>query len=168
MSRVRREWCAMLAKLVAPMDAERAAKAFVDMLPMLPADGALYNRATLDEAATCERKTAVPTFADISRVLGLAAQARLPANVRMGYTPPPPPPSTAQRATPEELERAAEIVELLKSELRAKNTIARMATEKPEPKYLTPLQQALAARQSGAIMRPDWIRILAEHDRIGR
>lgn len=88
MSQIRRQWCAMLAKLVVPMDAERAAKAFVDMLPMLPVDDTLYTRATLDAAATCERKTAVPTYADLTNVLGCAAKDRLSVSVRMGYKPP--------------------------------------------------------------------------------
>ncbi len=166
MSRVRREWCAMLAKLVAPMDAERAAKAFVDMLPMLPPDDTLYTRATLDEAATCDRKTAVPTFADISRVLGHAAKARLPADVRMGYANPQWPSLPPERPmTAEEREQAVEAVAALKAELRAKGCGAKIEDVKPEPSYLTPLQMALAARQCGAIMRPDWARALAEHDR---
>ena len=88
MSQIRRQWCAMLAKLVAPMDAETAARAFVDMLPLLPADETLYTRRTLEAAATCPRRTAVPTYEDIAATLGRAGLARLPASVRMGYKPP--------------------------------------------------------------------------------
>lgn len=88
MSQIRRQWCAMLAKLVAPMDAETAARAFVDMLPMLPADETLYTRRTLESAATCARRTAVPTYEDIANTLGRAGVARLPVSVRMGYKPP--------------------------------------------------------------------------------
>lgn len=87
MSQVKRQWCAMLAKLVAPMEPELAARAFVDMLPLLPADDSLYTRATLEATARCERRTTVPTYADISAVLGRAARERLPVAVRMGYTP---------------------------------------------------------------------------------
>lgn len=119
MSQTKRQWCAMLAKLVAPMEPERAARAFVDMLPMLPADDSLYNRQTLDDAATCERKTAVPTYADLSKVLGRAGLARLPAPVRMGYKPPAPmlePP----RASPEDYEQVSAIVRALTAELKAK------------------------------------------------
>lgn len=90
MSVVRRQWCAMLAKLVAPMEPEIAARAFVDMLPLLPTDDALYTRATLEAAACCERRTAVPNFADLAKVLGRAGLERLPVTVRMGYQPPQP------------------------------------------------------------------------------
>lgn len=90
MSVVRRQWCAMLAKLVAPMEPEIAARAFVDMLPLLPTDDTLYTRATLDAAACCDRRTAVPNFTDVSRVLGRAGLERLPVAVRMGYRPPQP------------------------------------------------------------------------------
>lgn len=90
MSQIQRQWCAMLAKLVAPMAPESAARAFVDMLPLLPADDTLYTRATLEATACCERRTAVPIFADISAVLGRAAKDRLPVAVRMGYKPCPP------------------------------------------------------------------------------
>ncbi|MDE2458600.1 MAG: hypothetical protein KGL20_05125, partial [Rhodospirillales bacterium] len=126
---------------------------------------ALYNRATLDEAATCERKTAVPTFADISRVLGLAAQARLPANVRMGYTRPQWHSLPAEQPmTAEERKQALQVTAALKGELRAKGCGAKIEDVRPEPRYLTPLQLALAARKSGAIMRPDWALALSEHE----
>ena len=109
----------MLAKLVAPMEPERAARAFADMLPMLPVDDTLYNRQTLDAAATCERKTAVPNYADLSRVLGRAGLERLPVAVRMGYKPPAPllePP----RTTPEDYEAVRAMVRALTAELKAK------------------------------------------------
>lgn len=122
MSQIKRQWCAMLAKLVAPMEPEKAARAFVDMLPMLPADETLYNRQTLDDAATCERKTAVPNFADLARVLGRAGLNRLPANVRMGYTPPEKLLETP-RDTPEEIAaciaRNRPIIDQLRAEAAA-------------------------------------------------
>lgn len=120
MSQTKRQWCALLAKLVAPMEPERAARAFVDMLPMLPADDTLYNRQTLDAAATCERKSAVPNYADLSKVLGRAGLERLPVRVRMGYKPPVPllePP----RATKEEREAVSAMVRALTAEFKAKS-----------------------------------------------
>lgn len=119
MSQIKCQWCAMLAKLVAPMEPERAARAFVDMLPLLPADETLYNRATLEQAATCERKTAVPNYADISKVLGNASKQKLPAHIRMGYKPPvlslaPPKP------TEEECEAVSALVKAITAELKAK------------------------------------------------
>ena len=119
MSQIKRQWCAMLAKLVAPMEPERAARAFVDMLPMLPVDDAVYNRQTLDAAATCERRTAVPTYADLSKVLGRAGLERLPVSVRMGAKPSAPmlePP----RATAEERAAVSAMVRALTAELKAK------------------------------------------------
>lgn len=126
MSQTRRQWCAMLAKLVAPMDPETAARAFVDMLPMLPADDMLYTRATLDAAATCERKTAVPAYADLSRVLGRAAKDRLPVAVRMGYKPALPrvqipPPTQAERDYVAAL--AKEVIAELKAKSAAEKTL---------------------------------------------
>lgn len=119
MSQTRRQWCAMLAKLVAPMDPETAARAFVDMLPMLPPDDTLYTRATLDDAATCTRRTAVPTYEDLSRVLGRAAKARLPVAVRMGYKPAAPM-LDAPRPTQAERDYVAALVKALSAELKAK------------------------------------------------
>lgn len=160
----KRQWCAMLAKLVAPMDAERAAAAFVDMLPMLPTDDALYTRQTLDSVATCDRRTSVPNFADIARVLGEAAKARMPANVRMGYTPPSWPALDDLSESDEARAEAADRAQAVISELRTIGHQMRGADGKPAPKHLTPLQMALQARACGAIMRPDWARALAAHE----
>lgn len=124
MSQIKRQWCAMLAKLVAPMEPERAARAFVDMLPLLPEDETLYNRATLEQAATCERKTAVPNYADLSKVLGNYGKQRLPAHIRMGYKPPmishsvlPP--------TQQERDEVRALVKALTAELKAKHATRR-------------------------------------------
>lgn len=155
MSRVRREWCAMLAKLVAPMEPETAARAFADMLPMLPPDEALYTRQTLDAVATCDRRTAVPTYADISRVLGEASKARLPASVRMGYTPPAWPALGSDAGSPSQAERDAACArsQAVKAELRVMGTVARGGDEKPQPRHLTPLQLAQAYRAAGKPLR---------------
>lgn len=120
-SQNKRQWCAVLAKLVAPMAPETAVRAFVDMLPMLPPDDTLYNRQTLEDVATCTRRTAVPTYADLSAVLRKAAYDRLPATVRMGYVPPkwrtlPPPAPPSQ----EEIEYVSVLVANLTAELRAR------------------------------------------------
>lgn len=121
MTQTKRQWCAMLAKLVAPMDPETAAKAFVDMLPLLPLDDTLYTRATLEAAATCERKTAVPNYADLSRVLGRAAKERLPVAVRMGYKPALSQ-QNAKRPTKSECDYVAALAKSLVAELKAKQT----------------------------------------------
>lgn len=126
---IRRQWCAMLAKLVAPIDPETAAKAFADMLPMLPADATLYTRQTLDAAATCERKTAVPTFADISGVLGRAAKDRLPASVRMGYKPALPMPEF-QQESPEEIEACIARNRAVLDQMRAEAATRRSTGER--------------------------------------
>ncbi|MDE3023486.1 MAG: hypothetical protein KGI54_16830 [Pseudomonadota bacterium] len=167
-TRPKREWCAMLAKLTSPMDPETAARAFVDMLPMLPPDDTLYTRQTLDAAATCDRRTSVPTFADISRVLGEAQRASLPYDARNGYTGPQfPALAPAKPMTPEERKQTAAVVAqkvaALKAEM-ARDCRVMPEANRPEPKYLTPLQLALAARQSGAIMRPDWAAVLADYE----
>lgn len=168
MSQTKRQWCAMLAKLVAPMDPETAARAFVDMLPMLPADDTLYTRATLDAAATCERKTAVPAFADISTVLGRAAKARLPADVRMGWKPALPAPEF-HRESPEEIEACRARNRAIIDQMRAEAAASRPAHERPGPKYLTVLELALTDRAEGRpITRPDKIAALAEYDREAR
>lgn len=110
----------MLAKLVAPMDPERAARAYVDMLPMLPEDDELYNRATLHEAATCDRKTAVPNYADLSRVLGKESISRLPVRLRMGYKQPERLAET-RYTTAQDKEAVALLVKALIAELKAKS-----------------------------------------------
>jgi hypothetical protein len=163
-TKTKREWCAMLAKLVAPMEPERAAVAFIDMLPMLPPDDALYTRQTLDRAATCDRKTSVPTFADLSRVLGEAAKERLPANVRMGYVPPKWPQIESAAPTDEDREAACYRAQAVKAELVQRSFAAKGVEEKPEPKYLTPLQLAQVALKNGFAMRADWAQALAEHE----
>ena len=60
----RQQWVAMLAKLVAPMDATRAAKALADMLPML-ADfpDAAFCLDSLDAVAT--KRTSPPSYAEL-------------------------------------------------------------------------------------------------------
>jgi hypothetical protein len=60
----RQQWVAMLAKLVAPMDATRAAKALADMLPML-ADfpDAAFCLDSLNAVAT--KRSAPPSYADL-------------------------------------------------------------------------------------------------------
>lgn len=70
MSEAKRKWCAMLAKLTAPMDPAEAAKAFVNMLPMLPGDDAAYNRDTLEAAAIRQKgDPAIPNFDMMQRAL---------------------------------------------------------------------------------------------------
>lgn len=63
-SKHRRQWCAMLSKLVAPMDATTATKALVEMLPMLAdvADGA-FTAGSLDAVAGAVRR--VPTYSEL-------------------------------------------------------------------------------------------------------
>ncbi len=69
MSEKKRRWCAILAKLVAPMDAARAAAAFADMLPALPDDDNLFSVEAACRVARKERRTALPTFRELE--LGL-------------------------------------------------------------------------------------------------
>lgn len=73
MSEAKRKWCSVLAKLVAPLDAERAVKAFVAMLPMLPEDDRLFTDRAARNIAVGERRTAVPTFEDLERALKVEA-----------------------------------------------------------------------------------------------
>lgn len=76
----RRMWCAMLAKLVAPMDAERAAAALVAMLPMLKGfpDG-VFTEGSVHTVCTSGRAQAdgshgplsrTPTYGELEAALG--------------------------------------------------------------------------------------------------
>lgn len=80
MSEIKRQWCAMLAKLVAPMDAARAAAAFVAMLPVLPPDDACYSTEAALRIARADRRTSVPLFADIEKGL-LAERSHLEVEI---------------------------------------------------------------------------------------
>ncbi len=155
------QWCSMLAKLVAPMDAERAAKAFVDMLPLLPADDDRYTRRALERAAKIDRKTAVPTFDDIDRAFAAEWKDALPAHQRLGGAP------GAlriehRRAEPTEAERqrVAAQAAAFKAEMEARQVVE---PPKVEPKYATKLQLALSASPAVLAMRPDLRAALAEH-----
>ena len=79
-SKAKREWCAMLAKLTSPMEAETATAAFVAMLPLLDFTDDAFNRSTLEAAARREPgDTAIPNFDKIARVLGEWFKARRPS-----------------------------------------------------------------------------------------
>lgn len=52
----------------------------------------------------------------------------------------------------------------IRDELAERSAAAKGVPARPTPRYLTKLQLALAAKVSGAIMRPDWARALAEHN----
>ena len=166
------QWCAMLAKLVSPMEPERAAKAFVDMLPLLPGDDDLYTRSALERAAKIERKTAVPGFADVDAALSAEWRERLPVRLRMGgdYFPTLPAPNSPDQRTPEEIAHVQAKVTALKAEMASARALQDEALGRHEakiaPKYLTPLQLALNARACGAIIMPGSVRaqLLAQHD----
>lgn len=65
----RRQWVAMLAKLVAPMDAATAAQALADMLPLLAdvPEGAFEPASLTSAAAAAPHR--VPTFTELHRAL---------------------------------------------------------------------------------------------------
>lgn len=160
----RRQWCAVLAKLVSPMDAHRAAAAFVDMLPMLSADERYYTPDTAKRVAKAERKTSIPTFGDIEAVFAEIYRERLPYSVRTGgsasigvaverisgtVTP---------SRTPEEIQAVRAQVAALKAEFAA----ARPAREvtRPAPSYLDKLTLARIATPAVLASRPDLIAML--------
>lgn len=61
-------WAAMLAKLVAPMEAERAAKALADMLPMLNLPREAFTIESLRAIAQEGRKVSAGEYAPLTRV----------------------------------------------------------------------------------------------------
>ena len=116
-------WCAMLAKLTAPMDSERAAQAFTYMLPMLPKDDAAYNKDTLEQAARRNPgDAAVPNYDRLARVFSDWRKANLPVQLRMGGSIP-----VAQliapkkQVTQEEIECVDHLVATIKREMLAKS-----------------------------------------------
>jgi hypothetical protein len=152
-------WCAMLAKLVAPMEPERAAKAFADMLPLLPADDDRYTRSALERAAKIDRKTAVPTFEDLSRAFSEEWKANLPAAVRLGANPETPRLDAPARVPPsaEECDHVRNLVTAFKADVakvsEAKGVDAVVHDIPPAP--LSKLQLARAATPAVLAMRPD-------------
>lgn len=159
MSQTKLQWCAMLAKLVAPMDTERAAKAFADMLPMLPAEDQRYTRSALERAAKIDRKTAVPTFDDLTRAFAEDWKANLPAAQRLGANPGLPRLPEPERKPPsaEECASVARSLSVFKADAaqvsQAKGVGSRVHDIPAAP--LTKLQLARAATPEMLAARPD-------------
>lgn len=164
-------WCAMLSKLVAPMDPERAAKAFADMLPMLPEDDDLYTRSALERAAKIDRKTAVPTFEDLSAALAEEWRGRLPVAIRMGASPAPALPTpTPREPTDAEAAHVTRRVDEAKAILAAAGARRDFCTNRgPEtarPRHVSKLELGLAEQRRGVPIeriRPDWRAALEAH-----
>jgi hypothetical protein len=80
----RQQWAAMLAKLVAPMDSERASKGLAGILPMLEAypDGAF----TLDSLEyVAARLQRVPTYSELNPLIGAWWKEHRPAHVAITH-----------------------------------------------------------------------------------
>jgi hypothetical protein len=137
----RRQWLAMLAKLVAPMDAANATKALCDMLPMLAGfDEAVFTTQSLEHVAGAVKRT--PSYGELRLHLGnwwrdnRSAAARLASE----WTALPSPPKRAG-PTPEECEAVADVVAAFKSSTAiAKSHAVAVEHERPLPKHLTDLQ----------------------------
>lgn len=162
-SKTQRSWCAMLAKLTCPMDAQTACAAFIDMLPMLPGDDEAYNRSTLENAARREQgDTAIPNYDRLVRAFSEWRRQSLPAHVRMGGTfgaPAISAPSYEPSAA--ECERVDNLVTSLKEDL-AKHELEH-GKIKVEPRYCSILELALSAAPSVLASRPDYRRALEMH-----
>lgn len=167
MTRIKREWCAMLAKLTAPVHAEAAVKAFIDMLPLLPQDDAAYNRDTLELAARRELgDPAIPNYDVLSRAFGKWHRGNRPIEHRQGADP------VVQGITyalpdlrppsPEECAEVAAKVAALKAEFGAKQ--GPRAAKEVLPKYLSKLELALSVPREVAMRRPDLAEALRQHD----
>ncbi len=170
-SKLKRQWCVMLAKLVAPMDAQAAAAAFIDILPMLAPDDSFYNRTTLENAARrAPGDTAIPNYDRLARVFSDWRKDQLPVHIRMGGGQ-----SAGQLTyekevlTPEQEAEHDRKVAALKAEMAA------ATPSKPEsgiePRYATKVQLAamwLQIDPDTAKLRPDlreaWLGHLAAHN----
>ena len=168
MSDTKRKWCAMLAKLTAPMHPEEAAKGFVNMLPMLPEDDAAFNRDTLERAARRELgDPAVPNFDTISRAFAKWNRDNRPAAQQLGANPEVL--RIAKAITPREPispEESAAIdvqIEAMKAEFSARAPAKEGG--KVEPKYLNKLQLALTSSPETLAIRPDLRAALEKHER---
>lgn len=157
-----RSWCAMLAKLTAPMNAPDAAQAFVAMLPMLPKEDSAYNRNTLERAARRDPgDTAIPNYDRLARVFADWRRENLPVQVRMGGEVP-----VAQliapkvERTPAECARVDQQVAELKAEMASTLCGAEI---KAAPNYPTKLQLALSASPAVLATRPDYRAVLEMH-----
>lgn len=152
-TKIQRAWCAMLAKMVAPMDASAACAAFIDMLPMLPPEDAAYNCTTLERAARREPgDTAIPNYDRLARSFGQWRRDNLPAHVRMGGS------MTVKQVieqrvppTPEEIVEVRAKAAAIRSETRNDpKTAARV-----EPKFVDKLTLARMASPEVLACRPD-------------
>jgi hypothetical protein len=162
-SKLKREWCAMLAKLTSPMDPATATAAFVDMLSVLYFPDQAFNRETLEAAARrAQGDTAVPNFDKISRALGEWTSARRPVAQRLGANPdtvrvghePPGSDHPAEKA------RVGECLVLLAAEI--KREISKNLPESAAPKahHLSKLQLARSASARVLALRPDLREVL--------
>lgn len=161
-SEVKRGWCAMLAKLTAPMASPEAAAAFVAMLPMLPKEDAAFNRDTLERAARRETgDTAVPNYDRLARAFSewrkdnLHVQIRMGGSVQVGQLIAP-----TYEPTDAERDRVDAQVAALKAEFASTPGAKEL---KIEPKYPSKLQLALNATEAVLATRPDYRAVLEMH-----
>jgi hypothetical protein len=98
----RQQWAAMLAKLVAPMDAPRAGKALADMLPMLQdfPDSAFCLDSLEAVAAACKFP---PSYAELREHLGAWWKAHRPHPVAIAASQPA---TVRQREIDQEVEES--------------------------------------------------------------
>lgn len=167
-SKIQRQWCALLAKLVAPMDAQAACAAFIDMLPMLPIGDEAYNRSTLESAARrAQGDTAIPNYDRLARVFAEWRRQALPAHVRMGGSPESP-----RLSAPSYEPTEAEVAEVqakaaaFRAEMEAKPSA--LPETKIQPRHLTKLQIAMTASPEMLATRPDLRAALDAHNAADR
>lgn len=65
--------------------------------------------------------------------------------------------------TDAEIEIVSRRVQALHAERDERRAAAKNPDARPTARHLTPLQLALDAKRTGAVMRPDWATALAEH-----
>lgn len=151
----RRQWCAMVAKLVYPVDPARCGAALVGYLPMLEdLPNEAFGPGSIEAVAMAERRMAFPSFDEVAKPLRAWWRDNRPASQRF----PALAPAREEPRTPPTPEEIA-YVEARVAEARA----ICAANRKPEtrravkPAYLTP-DQLRASYNAKGIPLPPYLR----------
>ena len=148
----RRQWCAMVAKLVYPVDPARCGAALVGYLPLLrDLPDEAFNAHSVEAVALADRRMAFPSYDEVAKPLrawwrdNRPAEQRFPALTRAREEPRRPP-------TPEEV---AYVEARVKEALAICAANRRPETQRPvKAAHLTPDQLRENVRRTGAVMPP--------------
>jgi hypothetical protein len=140
-------WAAMLAKMVAPMDAERAAKAIMGMVPMLAFPDQAFTPESVREVCASGQirgdyhgpLSRVPTFGELETALGRWWAKRRELELLDAPTPRPKLPAPKKSPTEQECEHVAKLLRVFVEERSAMPEKKRVI----KPSYLS--DAALAA-----------------------